>query len=69
MICPYCNNEMREGYIQGARGVVFSEDEKLLFVAKNPFSKKDVQICGMLGYTSPAHYCDNCNCLIWKKEH
>ena len=69
MKCPYCNNEMREGYIQGARGVIFSEEEKMLFIAKNPFNKKDIKICSMWEWASPAHFCDKCNCLIWKKEN
>lgn len=68
MLCPYCNKEMRDGYIQGARGVIFSEDVKLFFVTKNPFSKKDVTVAGMWEGPSPAHYCDLCECLIWKKN-
>lgn len=68
MICPYCNGEMRDGYIQGARGVIFSEEAKLFFITKNPFSKKDVTVAGMWEISSPAHYCDKCECLIWKKN-
>ena len=68
MICPYCSEEMRSGYVQGARGVIFSEYEKVVFVVKNPFSKKDVKITGTFEYTSPAFYCDNCQMMIWKKE-
>ena len=69
MNCPYCNDEMREGYVQGARGVIFSEYEKLLFVVKNPFSKSDIRITDAFEYTSPAFYCDKCECMIWKKHY
>lgn len=32
MKCPFCNGEMRHGYIQGARGVIFSERIKKVIV-------------------------------------
>ena len=68
MNCPYCGKPMRCGYVQGARGVIFSEWEKVLFVTKNPFSKKDKTITGMFETASPALYCDDCDCLLWKKD-
>ena len=68
MNCPYCGKPMRRGYIQGARGVIFSEWEKVLFITKNPFSKKDKTITGVFETASPALYCDDCDCLLWKKN-
>ena len=60
---------MRKGYLQGARGVIFSEHEKVLFVVKNPFSKKDKAIVsGWASTASPAYYCDDCDCMVWKKD-
>ena len=69
MKCPYCNGEMRQGYVQGARGVLFSEDEKSILVVKTPFSKKDKRITDFMSCASPAFYCDTCDCMIWKKEY
>ena len=66
MKCPYCDREMEKGFIQGARGVLFSPDEKMLFYT---ISKKDIKITGSIfELASPAHYCYNCDCLIWKKN-
>ena len=60
---------MQKGYLQGARGVIFSEYEKVLFVVKNPFSKKDKTIVSAwTGCASPAYYCDDCDCMVWKKD-
>lgn len=69
MKCPDCGKPMRAGYIQGARGVLFSEHDKTLFVVKNPFSKKDKTIAGVWECASPAFYCDDCDCLVWKKGY
>ena len=69
MKCPYCDKEMEKGFIQGARGVLFSPEEKMLIYIKNLFSKKDINITGSIfELTSPAHYCYDCDCLIWKKN-
>ena len=68
MKCPYCEKEMDEGYIQGGQGVLFSPNEKVIFVLKNPFSKKDVKITGLFDNSARAFYCYPCECLIWKKS-
>lgn len=67
MKCPYCNEEMRTGYIQGAQGIIFSERKKVLFIVKNPFNDKDKNILEGVFCASPAFYCDACDCLVWKK--
>ncbi len=68
MKCPYCDKEMENGFIQGAKGVFFSPDQKFLWIWKNPWNKKDVKITDTMWETSsPACYCYDCECLIWKK--
>ena len=69
MKCPFCNGEMRPGYIQGARGVIFSERIKAVLIAKNPFNDKDKRIADSFSCSSPAFYCDTCDCLVWKKDN
>lgn len=69
MKCPYCSAEMRAGYVQGARGVIFSEEEKVMFVIKNPFSRKDKTIADAFTCAAPAFYCDACDCMIWKQNY
>ncbi len=68
MKCPYCNNEMRSGFVQGARGVFFSEEERFIFYISRK-SKNDIVIAsGWQGCSAVAHYCDNCGVLISKKS-
>lgn len=55
------------GYIQGARGVFFSERERSLFFRAHR-REKDVVVAGFLECSAPAHYCDECRCLIAFKE-
>lgn len=69
MKCPYCDSDMTAGYIQGARGVIFSEEEKIMFYVKNPFNKKDRKLADSLDCASPAFYCYECECLVWKKKY
>lgn len=64
MECPYCKKEMREGYIQGARGVFFSERERILFFRAHRREKDVVIAGGFWECSAPAHYCDGCGCLI-----
>ncbi len=68
MKCPYCGKDMEDGFIQGARGVLFSPYEKVVLILKNPFSKRDVKLTNFLESSSPAFYCYDCECLIWKKN-
>ncbi len=60
---------MEDGFIQGARGVLFSPDEKIVFILKNLFSERDVRITGPFEHASPAYFCYACECLVWKKIH
>lgn len=68
MTCPYCGKEMRAGYVQGARGVFFSERERTVFF--NPHRReRDVVIASARdGCSAPAQYCDGCRLLLAKTE-
>ena len=66
--CPCCGEEMRAGYIQSARSIIFSDYEKALFIVKSPFNKEDRRVTDMLAPASPAFYCDACDSLVWKKN-
>ncbi|MCQ2771112.1 MAG: PF20097 family protein [Clostridia bacterium] len=69
MNCPCCNKEMEEGVIQGARGVIFTQSEKVFFITRNVFNKKDRTIVGgFVEMSSPAYYCYDCECMVWKKQ-
>lgn len=68
MKCPYCDEEMRSGYIQGGSGVFFTEKKRRLFIKKRTFHTADKTIAlWWNGCASPAFYCDTCESLVWKK--
>lgn len=67
MVCPYCKKNMREGFVQGGRGVFFSESERN-FIYRPIKRKGDIVIAGLFACSAPANYCDNCKCLIVKNS-
>jgi hypothetical protein len=67
MICPYCGKEMREGFVQGARGVIFSEERKSICILPSK-AMKDIDITGFWKTAAPANYCDDCRILLAKVE-
>lgn len=64
MKCPYCNEEMRKGYIQSARPIFWGEKKhKISFV---PNSDEEFTISGgfLTGGTTESYYCIKCKKLI-----
>lgn len=74
MKCPFCGKEMRVGYLQGFKGVGFSEkihNSLALWMFKGDFGKKtkDWTPCTPRGYNHiTAYYCDDCECVLSKKS-
>ena len=52
MNCPYCGKPMRRGYVQGARGVIFSEWEKVLFITTSTQNLDGSVTCDAYGVIS-----------------
>jgi hypothetical protein len=65
MICPYCNQEMRPGYINTGR-------TRMLFGTKARLSSEqkpdDILLRRLFQKSLPSFYCKNCNILITKLE-
>ncbi len=65
MNCPYCNKEMRKGYVAGLSILTFSEEYRKIKL--NP-KKGEIVISSNTG--SIAHktswYCDNCKVIFMR---
>lgn len=58
----------RRIYSGSKGGVLFSPDIKQFLISKSPFSEKDIKITNSIfSCHSPAYYCYDCDCLVWKK--
>lgn len=67
MNCPFCNEPMRKGYLQGAKPFFWSQDKKsLLFICGND----DVQISKGFwnGCFVDSFYCPKCRKLVVEPE-
>jgi hypothetical protein len=65
MICPYCNQEMRPGYLNTGR-------TRILFSTKDRWDTEpkqdDILLRRLWRKTGPSFYCKNCNLIITKLE-
>ena len=65
MKCPYCNSEMKDGYIQSARGTIFSiEPHKVQFWPNKSIGEFTVPSQSRLAPTCAAYHCPRCKKII-----
>ncbi|SHE33593.1 hypothetical protein SAMN02745249_00236 [Atopostipes suicloacalis DSM 15692] len=63
MKCPYCEEEMDKGFVQSARNIFWSTEEKKLVFA--PGKSDDIPIAsGFNGATKESYFCKNCKKII-----
>lgn len=63
MKCPYCNQEMRPGFINSGRTrMLFSTKDRWDTVVK----PDDIVIRKQWHKTGPSFYCQNCNIILTK---
>ncbi len=64
MKCPYCNEEMEQGFVRQARidaPLYWSTEEKM----DGPFiDKKEVKLTSIRNFKCPMHYCADCRKFI-----
>lgn len=67
--CPYCNNDMVRGVVQGGRGVFWAKKEKKIPTIP-PFSNDSVMLTGGLvgEMFIEAYKCENCKKIIINYE-
>lgn len=68
MKCPYCSEEMQQGYLQSARDLYWTQKpKKIMMIAsgKDDFLIGDTTFAGIL---AEAEYCPNCKKIIIDTE-
>ena len=63
MNCPYCESEMEQGFIQGARGVIWSKHKKRLSLLAVD-DDIDVTSGFWFGGHADAYLCRNCKKIL-----
>lgn len=67
MICPYCQNEMEEGYVQCRDGLHWTP-KKQMVAALSGLGKGAVKIGDPLAYipntTATAYHCEKCKFVM-----
>lgn len=75
MKCPYCNTEMKKGYLQSAQAMHWGEKKKKLFICAD--LDKDIEVASLdwNGCSTDAWVCVQCKKLVvdledklWGKE-
>ncbi len=61
MLCPFCQNEMTEGYLQAARQIIFTTKPKKAFITPRG---DDVPVTGFWDVTCRAYHCDTCKKIV-----
>ena len=67
MVCPYCNTEMKEGYIQSS-GLVFwgEKKHKFIFIPEEALGEVSVTVPNFTGTSAKSDYCPKCEVIISK---
>ncbi|MDN6731872.1 MAG: PF20097 family protein [Atopostipes suicloacalis] len=63
MKCPYCGEEMAEGFVQSARNIFWSTQKKKVVFA--PSKAEDISIAnGFNGASKESYFCRKCKKVI-----
>ena len=64
MICPYCGEEMTEGYIQSANQIYFNKGSKARFFAAGDLRSRNLTRVSLRAPNIKAYLCENCQKII-----
>ena len=69
MVCPQCGKEMRPGFLQGGRTLVFNQKQYRVSIA--PRKEGDVEIVWNLSADADFHgfICTDCGLVVFDYEH
>ena len=69
MVCPQCGKEMRPGFLQGGRTLVFNKKQYRVSIA--PRKEGDVEIVWNLAADADFHgfICTDCGLVVFDYEH
>ena len=64
MKCPYCGDELEQGYIKSSQVLFWGKDKELGFVLGNVRLSKNPLRGFFCGHFVPSGYCDKCRKII-----
>lgn len=64
MICPYCGEEMIDGYIQSANSIYFNKGSKARFFAAGDLRSRNLTKVSLRAPNVRACLCENCQKII-----
>lgn len=64
MICPYCKQEMKKGFIQSPRQIFWGEKKHKTFFIPSEEGEFAISKGVFTGSTAEADYCSNCEKII-----
>ena len=69
MVCPQCGKEMRPGFLQGGRTLVFNQKQYRVSIA--PRKEGDVEIVWNLAAAADFHgfICTDCGLVVFDYKH
>ena len=69
MVCPQCGKEMRPGFLQGGRTLVFNQKQYRVSIA--PRKEGDVEIVWNLAADADFHgfICTDCGLVVFDYKH
>ena len=69
MVCPQCGKEMRPGFLQGGRTLVFNQKQYRVSIV--PRKEGDVEIVWNLAADADFHgfICTDCGLVVFDYEH
>lgn len=69
MVCPQCGKEMRPGFLQGGRTLVFNQKQYRVSIA--PRKEGDVEIVWNLAADADFHgfICTDCGLVLFDYKH
>ena len=69
MVCPQCGKEMRPGFLQGGRTLVFNQKQYRVSIA--PRKEGDVEIVWNLAADADFHgfICTDCGLVVFDYAH
>ncbi len=64
MICPYCGEEMVDGFIQSANQIYFNKGKRARFFAAGDLRSRNLTRVSLRAPNLKSYLCENCQKII-----
>lgn len=64
MICPYCGEEMVDGFIQSANQIYFNKGKRARFFAAGDLRSRNLTKVSLRAPNLKSYLCENCQKII-----